>query len=103
MTDADRLFAGSMPELYDRHPGPAMFAEYADPVAARVAARAAARGLSLNSYLLKVIDLAASRPTAAEVFARAAAREPVDVSDVVGIIQAGRDEREAQLMAAIRR
>jgi SAM-dependent methyltransferase len=40
MTDADRSFAGSMPELYDRYLGPAMFAVYADPVAARVAALA---------------------------------------------------------------
>jgi plasmid stability protein len=74
-----------------------------DEVRRILKARAAARGESLNSYLLEVIECEASRPTAAEVFARAAARESIDMSDAVEIIQAGREEREARLLDAIKR
>jgi plasmid stability protein len=66
-------------------------------------ARAAARGVSLNSYLLEVIDREASRTTAAEVFERAAKRSERASASSVDIIRAGREEREAQLMQAITR
>src|SRR4051812_40288087 len=38
--DADRLFAGAMPELYERHLVPLIFDPYAQDLAARVAALA---------------------------------------------------------------
>jgi ubiquinone/menaquinone biosynthesis C-methylase UbiE len=37
MKDADKLFVGSMPALYDRHLGPFIFAPYAEDLAERVA------------------------------------------------------------------
>ncbi len=37
MEEADKRFAGSMPELYDRYLGPLIFAPYASDLAARVA------------------------------------------------------------------
>lgn len=38
MRETDRLFAGSIPELYDRYLGPLVFAPYARDLAARLAA-----------------------------------------------------------------
>lgn len=67
------------------------------PDAARqqLKARAATRGQSLNSYLLEVIQREVERPTADEVFARAAARsERAAVSSATAIADA-RTEREA--------
>jgi hypothetical protein len=59
--------------------------------------RAAARGESLNSYLLAVIGREGARPTVAEVLDRAARRaERVEVS-AVEILAAERAEREAQI------
>jgi plasmid stability protein len=59
--------------------------------------RAAARGESLNSYLLAVIGREVARPTVAEVLDRAARRaERVEVS-AVEILAAERAEREAQI------
>ena len=37
MTEADKLFAGSIPELYDRHLGPLIFEPYARDLAGRMA------------------------------------------------------------------
>ncbi|MBO1756757.1 antitoxin [Allobranchiibius sp. CTAmp26] len=49
-------------------------------------ARAAARGESLNSYLLRIISREVSRPTVAEVLDRAAQRaERADISAVESI------------------
>src|SRR5215212_135864 len=35
--DADRIFQGSIPALYDQHLGPMIFAPYADDLASRLA------------------------------------------------------------------
>lgn len=60
-------------------------------------ARAAARGESLNTYLLGLINREVARPTVGEVLDRAARRaERVDVS-ALDIVAADRAEREDQL------
>jgi antitoxin FitA len=58
-------------------------------------ARAAARGQSLNAYLLDVIDREVARPTVDEVLARAASRAEHATASSVDVIAAGRGEREA--------
>ena len=68
------------------------------PDAARreLKARAAARGQSLNTYLLDLIDREVSRPTVAEVLQRAAERAERATGSAVDIITADRAERDAQ-------
>lgn len=63
----------------------------------RIKAKAAARGESLNTFLLKMLDREASRPTAAEVFERAARRsEQLNIS-TVELLDETRSEREENL------
>jgi plasmid stability protein len=60
-------------------------------------ARAAARGRSLNAYLLELIDREIARPTVEEVLERAARRaERAEVS-AVDMIDVARSERDEQL------
>jgi ubiquinone/menaquinone biosynthesis C-methylase UbiE len=40
LSEADRVFAGSIPALYDRYLGPMLFADYAEDLARRTAALA---------------------------------------------------------------
>ncbi|WP_093169844.1 hypothetical protein [Sinosporangium album] len=56
--------------------------------------RAAAEGTSLAAYLRRLIVEAASHPTVAEVYARAARRKPAGLSmaDIADAARAGRDE-----------
>ncbi len=56
-------------------------------------ARAAAKGVSLNDYLLRLIELETERPTMAEVLARAASRSERATVSSVDIIRADRDSR----------
>lgn len=56
-------------------------------------ARAAARGESLNSYLLDVLVREAAQPTVAEVLERAARRAEQSSSSAVQAIAAAREER----------
>jgi plasmid stability protein len=58
-------------------------------------ARAAERGESLNSYLLKVIDKEVSRPDVAEVLARAAGRAERARRTSADVIREDRVERGA--------
>ena len=44
---SDRLFAGSIPQLYDRHLGPWLFAPYAADLARRLALQPPARLLEI--------------------------------------------------------
>ena len=90
MRATDRLFAGSIPELYDRYLGPLIFAPYARDLAARLAAfgpgrvletaagtgiatRALAAALPTTTAIVAtdlnqpMLDLAAARLTAANV------------------------------------
>ena len=60
-------------------------------------ARAAARGQSLNAYLLDLVNREAARPTVAEVLQRAAQRAERASGSAAGIVEAGRAERDKQL------
>ncbi len=60
-------------------------------------ARAAARGESLNSYLLELISREVARPTVGEVLERAARRAERAEGSVVDILSTVRAERDAQL------
>ena len=60
-------------------------------------ARAAARGESLNTYLLHVIEREVARPTVREVLARAARRAERVNSSALDVVAAARAERETQL------
>lgn len=62
-------------------------------------ARAAARGQSLNSYLLDIIDREVSRPTVAEVLERAAQRADHATASATDMVTAARAERDNQLMS----
>ncbi len=56
-------------------------------------ARAAARGESLNDYLLKLLIEDAARPTVREVLERARARSERSAVSSVDLIRADRDSR----------
>lgn len=60
-------------------------------------ARAASRGQSLNSYMLGVIEREVTRPTVAEVLARAAERTERATASAVDVLDATRHERDDQL------
>jgi plasmid stability protein len=59
--------------------------------------RAAARGESLNAYLLELIGREVERPTVAEVLDRAARRADPAQASALDYVHAARAEREAQL------
>ena len=59
-------------------------------------ARAAARGESLNSFLLDLIAREVAQPTVAEVLERAAQRAERSLSSSVDAIADARSEREAR-------
>lgn len=59
-------------------------------------ARAAARGESLNAYLLELISREVARPTVGEVLERAARRAERAQRSAVDIINTARTERDAQ-------
>jgi len=70
----------------------------------RLKERAAAQGESLNTYMLRMVVHEAERPTLDEVFARIKARGPLgkpDQRSAANYIREAREERDAQLMAAI--
>lgn len=78
-----------------------------DDVHARLKARAAARGESLNTYMLRmVVHEAEERPTMDEVLARIKARGPLgkpddrSAADYIREAREAREARDAQLMAA---
>jgi plasmid stability protein len=60
-------------------------------------ARAAARGESLNSYLLDLVSREVERPTVAEVLQRAAARSERLATSSADVVIAARAERENEL------
>lgn len=65
-------------------------------------ARAAARGQSMNAYLVDLVNREVERPTVAEVLRRAERRaEQADVS-AVGIVAEARAEREEQVVQRVR-
>lgn len=60
-------------------------------------ARAAARGQSLNAYLLDMINREVARPTVAEVLERAAQRAERATASAVDVLGASRGERDKRL------
>lgn len=60
-------------------------------------ARAAARGESLNAYLLQLIEREVARPTVKEVLDRAARRAERATVSALDVIAVARAEREEQL------
>lgn len=60
-------------------------------------ARAAARGQSLNGYLLELISREVVRPTVAEVLDRASRRSERAGASAIDIVAATRAERDEQL------
>lgn len=65
-------------------------------------ARAAARGQSLNAYLLDIIERETARPTVAEVLDRAAQRAERANASAAEVVAAARGEREEQLTSPLR-
>jgi plasmid stability protein len=59
--------------------------------------RAAARGESLNAYLLDVISREVAKPTVVEVLDRAARRAERARASALGAVDAARSERDAEL------
>ena len=60
-------------------------------------ARAAARGESLNAYLLELLTREGARPTVGEVLDRAARRTERASASAVDVLEAARSERDEQL------
>ena len=60
-------------------------------------ARAAARGESLNTYLLNLLDREVARPTVAEVLDRAARRSERAAVPVAEVLDQARSQRDEQL------
>jgi plasmid stability protein len=60
-------------------------------------ARAAARGESLNTYLLELIQREVAQPTVSEVLDRAARRAERASASAVEMVEAARVERDEQL------
>lgn len=68
-----------------------------DDVRRALKARAAAQGVSLNTYLLRLLGRDAARPTVAEVLERAAQRSEHAGVSVADILSVARQERENEL------
>ncbi len=68
-----------------------------DDVRRALKARAAARGESLNAYLLDLLEQAVARPTIQEVLDRAARRAEHASASAVDVLDAVRSQREDQL------
>lgn len=59
--------------------------------------RAAARGQSLNAFLLELINREVGRPTVAEVLDRAARRSERATASAQEVIAAGRTDRDGDI------
>lgn len=66
-------------------------------------ARAAARGESLNSYVLDVLTRDVARPTVSEVLERAAARSEQTSISSADLVREARVERGEELARRVRR
>lgn len=67
-----------------------------DHVRESLKARAAARGASLNSYLLDLLAREAERPPVDEVLTRALRRSERSPVSALGVVHAARAERSAE-------
>ncbi len=70
-----------------------------DDIRRMLKARAAARGESLNTYLLDLIARDVARPTVKEVMDRAARRSERASASAVDLLETAHREREDQLQA----
>ncbi len=68
----------------------------ADETRRALKARAAARGESLNAYLLNLLNREVARPTAAEVLDRAARRSERSAVSALEVLDEARSQRDAQ-------
>lgn len=68
-----------------------------EPARHALKARAAARGESLNAYLLTVLTREAATPTVAEVLDRAASRTESATGSAVDVVAVAHADREEQL------
>jgi plasmid stability protein len=68
-----------------------------DELRRELKARAAARGQSLNAYLLDLVQREVARPTVAQVLTRAAERAERASGSALDAVAAARDERDDQL------
>jgi len=68
-----------------------------DDVRRALKARAAARGESLNAYLLGLVERDVARPTVKEVLDRAARRAGRASASAVDLLDTARSERENQM------
>lgn len=64
-------------------------------------AKAAARGQSLNSFLLEVLSREMSRPSVREVLDRAARRAEQSTGSAVEAIREAREERARELLSRL--
>lgn len=70
MPETDRLFVGSIPEIYDRYLGPVFFEPYATDLAARLASHAPARVLEIAAGTgVATRALATALPASTEIVA----------------------------------
>lgn len=82
---SDRLFAGSVPRLYNEHLVPLIFQPYADDLAARVASRPAARVLEIAAGTGVVTRrLASVLPESVSIVATDLNRAMLDIAAGVG-------------------
>ncbi|CAN5764315.1 hypothetical protein BH20ACT4_BH20ACT4_06060 [soil metagenome] len=73
-----------------------------DDVRRTLKARAAARGESLNTYLLNLVARDAARPTVKDVLDRAARRAGRSSASALDVLDVVRSEREDELQARLR-
>jgi plasmid stability protein len=73
-----------------------------DDARCELKARAAARGESLNTYLLDLIEREVARPTVKAVLDRAARRAERASASAVDLLETARTEREGQLQGRTR-
>jgi ubiquinone/menaquinone biosynthesis C-methylase UbiE len=87
-SDADRVFAGSMPQLYERYLVPLLFAPYAADLARRVAQFRPARVLELAAGTgVLTRHLAQALPPGTEIVATDLNRPMLDYAAAVGAPQ----------------
>ena len=83
--DVDKLFAGSIPKLYETHLVPLIFQPYADDMARRLAARSPSRVLEVAAGTGVVTrGLASSLPDSATIIATDLNQPMLDMASAVG-------------------
>ena len=83
--DVDKLFAGSIPKLYETHLVPLIFQPYADDLARRLAARSPSRVLEVAAGTGVVTrSLASSLPDSAAIIATDLNQSMLDMASAVG-------------------